>query len=880
MGIKGYVINCYSNNKELTSQSIYGQIGPGERIALSKLAVEHYENHGRPLKLAIDISIWNFQTQSGKGGQNPVLRTLYYRLLRLLSLAIRPLFVFDGSNKPPFKRNKKTGYNAASLPDYLTKQLLKQFGFPFHTAPGEAEAECALLQHQGIVDAVLSEDVDTLMFGCGMTIRSWSSEGTKGNKTPTHVNLYRAEVTKETSGLDCEGMILVALMSGGDYVPAGIPGCGVKIACEAARAGFGKDLCKVSKNDRAGYKEWREWLEHELHTNESGHFRTKHKTLVIPDDFPKQDILGYYTNPVVSKLEKVLQLSLDVAWDKPINVPELRVFVAEAFQWWNLSGARKFIRGLAPALLVHQLQRKGVEDSKELKDVSEKEQEESQPIKAICGRRNHFITDGTTELRLAYIPVDIVGLNLELEEADNHTGQASSDSDAENAEENEQLDVPTTPRKTRAPARYDPTQPEKTWVLETYAKVGAPLVVETWEEEQRMPKKFATRKARERKQMARGGMEHGALDAYVKLTKPGIPHHPLSEPPSSFVETLGKGPLRRSNSNVVPPRVVTTATTGSPSKKGQTASTVMKNSHPPRERATTGDRSGPQATSTIDFAESTRSSLTNPWTLSRRPSDTFNAKLPSGTRYSALGVYASGSKDETTRAEQSGHDEKHLTMSMAPSGVSPSTLKKHVRPLSNSSLDGNVTVRRKRKAKPLTKAYTAPCGGREVIDLDSPDQSHMAKPPQRPIADPLRHLNEQPRILPTPQVDCHPKQSTSTPRDTQTDNEGWGSIRVNRIIDFGAQPSPIQASPASSVSLPSPSLLISKSVQGMPDRQQADADSLRALPSPSKEPRKAGKFVMLRDSLEGAWRDTEPSERARRPARVFSRVGVLDLTSD
>jgi len=137
-------------------------------------------------------------------------------------------------------------------------------------APGEAEAECAFLQRQGLVDAVLSEDVDTLMFGSKQTIRNWSAQD-KG-KTPTHVNLYDADDTKSSSGLDREGMILVALMSGGDYVPEGIPGCGPKIACEAARAGFGTDLCNIARSDKDALQAWRVRLSHELKTNESKFF--------------------------------------------------------------------------------------------------------------------------------------------------------------------------------------------------------------------------------------------------------------------------------------------------------------------------------------------------------------------------------------------------------------------------------------------------------------------------------------------------------------------------------------------------------------------------------------------------------------------------------
>jgi Holliday junction resolvase YEN1 len=46
---------------------IYKEIGPGQRIALAKLASDTYIQTGKPLRLAIDISIWLFQIQSGKG---------------------------------------------------------------------------------------------------------------------------------------------------------------------------------------------------------------------------------------------------------------------------------------------------------------------------------------------------------------------------------------------------------------------------------------------------------------------------------------------------------------------------------------------------------------------------------------------------------------------------------------------------------------------------------------------------------------------------------------------------------------------------------------------------------------------------------------------
>jgi len=53
--------------QQLTYQSIYKEIGPGKRIALAKLAADHFAATGKPFRLAIDTSIWLFQIQSGKG---------------------------------------------------------------------------------------------------------------------------------------------------------------------------------------------------------------------------------------------------------------------------------------------------------------------------------------------------------------------------------------------------------------------------------------------------------------------------------------------------------------------------------------------------------------------------------------------------------------------------------------------------------------------------------------------------------------------------------------------------------------------------------------------------------------------------------------------
>ena len=520
---------------KLRPDRVYGEIGPGERTALLKLAVCQKETLSRPLKIAIDVSIWSFQIQSGRGGTNADLRTLFYRLLRLLRLGIQPLFVFDGPHKPHFKRNKRTNVTGGSALNLVATELFELFGFPYINAPGEAEAECALLQREGIVDAALSEDVDTLMFGCAVHLRNWSSEGVKGKKAPTHVEVYRAEeIKKGKSGLDREGMVLVALMSGGDYIPAGIPGCGPKVACEAARAGFGHDLFKIDRKDTIGMRQWRERLEYELRCNESGYFRTRHKTLQIPENFPEKAVLYYYIHPVVSNKEQVQRYRSQIQWGH-VDVAGLRHFSVRAFEWRGYAGLRHFVRVMAPALVGQRLA-EGQGGCSAFDDMDTQAEEEEKVIKVILGKRHHITADNIPELRVAYIPKDIVGLDMEAElqvEQDipqTHTAIYSSDEEAAGAlsEEDGPRALSRSPSKRRNRSRYDPSKPEREWFPETYVKLGVPLTVENWEAEMRDPKKFASRKARARSKL-RGGMAQGAIEPFLRVRKPGV-HSRILEP--------------------------------------------------------------------------------------------------------------------------------------------------------------------------------------------------------------------------------------------------------------------------------------------------------------------------------------------------------------
>jgi hypothetical protein len=684
--------------KNANDNSILKEIGKGERIALSKLAVEHLEKTGRPFRIAIDVAIWQFQNQAGQGGANPALRTLYYRLLKLLALPIHPLFVYDGKDKPLTKRNKTVKAYGTCILDEMSKELIQAFRFPYHTAPGEAEAECALLQRRGVVDAVMSQDVDTLMFGSTITLRDWSKEGTKGSKTPSHVNVLRAEETLTNTGLDSDGMILVALLSGGDYNTEGVPGFGPSLACEIARAKFGTELLRLVRNgDADGVREWRERLQYELETNESGYFRKRHKTIKIPDNFPDSTIFGCYTDPAVSSSEQLQKISSKCTeiWDTDIDVPALRVYVAERFGWRYKAGAKKLIRTLAPCLLANQL-RRGVENTSIASAGS---------IKA---RRMHFINDGLPELHLEIIPNDIVGLDLD-NEADKPicTGGAANGDEApvmDIDEANDPNDEGTvdagasdSPSKKGRGRPWDPAAPQKIWIPETIVKLGITAFVEAWEQKQRDiladPKKFATRKCPKSKPNAAAqavGMKARSLDEFFTSSKPTAARgqQPLKA-------AMTKGPTNRQDN----PPVLRQNKRETPSKTIQT-SQVDK----PLPTLDRYFHHSPQApTAGIDHGIA-------------------GAELSPSTRYPAVGLY--GPKERSTDAEES-----------SVSHHSISRLRNHSRPTTTGSTEMHVRLPHNSTAAPPNRKHSTPDHRTEasvsesiVIPFSPPHRTQTAIP--------------------------------------------------------------------------------------------------------------------------------------------------------
>ena len=211
-----------------------------------KIKKENFKNK----KIAIDISILIYKViisirNSGadftnqKGEITSHILGLFNKTIELLHNNIIPVYVFDG--KPPElkyktledrKNNKKKAFDKMELAEteedkikyfkrcvVITKEqwdqcrdLLTTMGIPFINAPEEADSQCAYLAKKGLVDAVLTEDMDILTFGSPKIIRNLTSHKIE----PTEIKLENLLNKLE---LNQEQFIEFCILLGSDYCP-------------------------------------------------------------------------------------------------------------------------------------------------------------------------------------------------------------------------------------------------------------------------------------------------------------------------------------------------------------------------------------------------------------------------------------------------------------------------------------------------------------------------------------------------------------------------------------------------------------------------------------------------------------------------------------
>jgi exonuclease 1 len=99
-------------------------------------------------------------------------------------------------------------------------------------APYEADAQLAFLEAQGVVDAILTEDSDLLVFGCRIVL--FKLDASTHELTSVSRSDFGSLSSSSNGGITLRGWTdaqfrAMAILSGCDYLPS-IPGVGLKTA--------------------------------------------------------------------------------------------------------------------------------------------------------------------------------------------------------------------------------------------------------------------------------------------------------------------------------------------------------------------------------------------------------------------------------------------------------------------------------------------------------------------------------------------------------------------------------------------------------------------------------------------------------------------------
>lgn len=171
------------------------------------------------------------------------IQGLYYKTNQLLTFGIKPIYIFDG--KPPEEkrdcikeRNKKASECKEKMKksenpeekkalekgtirikkEYIDdlKHMFNLMGVSYIHAPGEAEAYASELCRIGLVDAVMTEDMDTLSYGCPQLFRTCID---KSIKRPDIVTVFNFERILEDFKMNHNEFIDMCILCGCDYCP-------------------------------------------------------------------------------------------------------------------------------------------------------------------------------------------------------------------------------------------------------------------------------------------------------------------------------------------------------------------------------------------------------------------------------------------------------------------------------------------------------------------------------------------------------------------------------------------------------------------------------------------------------------------------------------
>lgn len=137
-----------------------------------------------------------------------------------------------GTKDKPKPTKKKKADKGRTRFNYVLKQcreLLSAMGVSCIQAEGEAEALCAYLNKDGLIDGIISQDSDCFGYGALVVYRNFSvsKQGKSSTGGGGAVDVYDMRRVA-AGGLDLKQnkAVVLALLCGCDYLPDGVEGVG------------------------------------------------------------------------------------------------------------------------------------------------------------------------------------------------------------------------------------------------------------------------------------------------------------------------------------------------------------------------------------------------------------------------------------------------------------------------------------------------------------------------------------------------------------------------------------------------------------------------------------------------------------------------------
>ena len=362
----------------------------------------------------------------------------------------------------------------------------------------------------------------------------------QGRDDKNHTRLYQASKIRSHSSISLTrgGLILIGLLSGGDYAQAGLPGCGITTAHALARCGFGDSLYEAATTLPRDalpdfLTQWRQDLREELRTNSRGIIGRKLGKLAkeLPHSFPNIDILLSYTNPITSEsLGRAAEKNLKLTWGKEPDVGKLAAICEFYFEWGYKEAIIKRFRTLLWHSIVLRILRRAVINaeasghdssstampstprkgknrahpriintpskmvakhfasmglnspaSRPRGDADAESEDEEPLIIKIHSARNHASTDGLLEYRLEVAPAQLVRLaelgikgTREPPEADEWASEEDVGGDDDDSDAGKKTKGPKPPP--------DPTSYLRLWMPACMVETAEPEIVEEYKE--------------------------------------------------------------------------------------------------------------------------------------------------------------------------------------------------------------------------------------------------------------------------------------------------------------------------------------------------------------------------------------------------------------